>query len=145
MFILAQASADSSAAAGGSIIFSIVWLAVSIALLVALWKLFVKAGQPGWACLIPIYNTIVLLRITGRSAWWVLGLMVPFLNIFVIIRLVFDLAKVFGRGVGFGFGLLFLSPIFIAILGFGNAQYVGPGGGRTNQFPTGAEFARATP
>ena len=131
MFILAQTTANTSGAVGGSIIGSLVWLAITVVLVVALWKLFVKAGHPGWASLIPIYNTVVMLRITGHSGWWILGMLVPFLNFFVIIRLVFNLATVFGRGIGFGFGLLFLSPIFIPILAFGSSRYEGstPGAG----------------
>src|ERR1700730_12806536 len=127
---LAQATVSTSADGGGagSIIGSVVWLAVTVALIVGVWKLFAKAGQPGWASLIPIYNTITMLRITGRSGWWILGMMVPLLNFYVIIRLVFDLARVFGRGIGFGFGLLFLFPIFMLILAFGDAVYVGPNG-----------------
>jgi hypothetical protein len=135
--VIAQATVSTSASgnAGIGIVGSIVWLAFVVVLLVAAWKVFAKAGRPGWASLIPIYNTITMLQITGRSGWWVLGLCVPFLNIFVAIRLVFELAKVFGRGVGFGFGLLFLFPIFVLILAFGDAQYVGPGGNRATAFP----------
>lgn len=136
MFILAQTTANSSDAAGGSIVASLVWLAITVVLVVALWKIFVKAGHPGWASLIPIYNTIVMLRITGHSGWWILGMVVPLLNFFVIIRLVFNLAAVFGRGLGFGFGLLFLSPIFVSILAFGNSRYVGTTPGRGGQLPT---------
>ena len=106
---------------------SVVWLGLTVALLAAQWRVFAKAGVPGWACLIPVYNLVKLLHITGRSGWWTLGLFVPFLNLFVSIRLVFELAGAFGRGVGFGFGLLLLSPIFIPILGFGSAHYVGRG------------------
>ena len=109
--VLAQVTTTSSGSVpaevvGGSIIGTLVWLAITVALLVGIWKLFAKAGRPGWASLIPIYNLVTWLQITGRSGWWVLGMMVPFLNIFVAIRLVFDLARVYGRGVGFGFGLL---------------------------------------
>jgi hypothetical protein len=128
--VLAQATANTNAGAGGAVIGTVVWLAITVVMIVAVWKLFAKAGKPGWASLIPIYNTVTLLHITGRSGWWLLGFMVPFLNLFVIIRLVFDLARVFGRGVGFGFGLLFLFPIFLLILAFGDAAYVGPNGDR---------------
>jgi hypothetical protein len=103
---------------------SLVWLGVVAILIVAQWRIFTKAGQPGWACLIPIYNMVKMLHITGRSGWWLLGFCVPLLNIFVAIRLVFDLAGAFGRGVGFGFGLLLLSPIFIPVLAFGKSSYV---------------------
>jgi hypothetical protein len=143
--LMAQVTASTSSSGDMSSISPIglvVWLAITVALVVAVWKLFTKAGQPGWASLIPIYNTITLLRITGKSGWWVLGMMVPLLNLYVIIRLVFDLARVFGRGVGFGFGLLFLFPIFVMILAFGDAQYVGPNGKRTTPSPAGG-FAHA--
>src|SRR5258708_5131673 len=110
---LAQATASTSAdAGGGSIIGSVIWLAITIALIAAVWKLFTKAGQPGWAAIIPIYNTITLLRITGRSGWWILGMMVPLFNFYVIIRMVFDLARVYGLGAGLGFRRWLLRPIF---------------------------------
>jgi hypothetical protein len=143
--LLAQATTSTSASAGGGIaaaIGGLVWLIVVLVMLVAMWKVYVKAGQPGWAILIPIYNSIVMFRITGRSPWWILGLFVPFLNFFVAIRLVFDLAKAFGRGIGFGFGLLFLFPIFVLILGFGKAQYVGRDGSAASPLGTGG-FAAA--
>jgi hypothetical protein len=127
---LSTSTSVSGDAGGGSLIGGLVGLVIAVLMVVAMWRVFAKAGRPGWASLIPIYNTITMLRITGRSGWWFLGFMVPFLNIFVAIRLVFDLARVFGRGVGFGFGLLFLLPIFILILAFGDAQYVGPTGKR---------------
>jgi uncharacterized membrane protein YhaH (DUF805 family) len=106
---------------------SILIVALCAVLLVAQWRVYTKAGVPGWACLIPVYNLVKLLHITGRSGWWILGFGIPLLNFFVLIRMVFDLAKAFGRGVGFGFGLLLLSPVFIPILGFGKAHYVGRG------------------
>jgi uncharacterized membrane protein len=132
--VLAQATTNSGGGIGSAIA-GLVWLVVVVAMLAAMWKLYVKAGHPGWAALIPIYNYIVMFRITGRSPWWLLGLFVPFLNFFVAIRLVFDLAKAFGRGIGFGFGLLFLFPIFVMILAFGDAHYVGRDGGQP--LPTG--------
>ena len=92
---------------------------------VAYWRLFVKAGEPGWASLIPIYNVVKLLRISGRSGWWVLGMCVPFLNLFVLIRFGLDLARAFGRSVGFGIGVLLLPLVFIPILAFGSSEYVG--------------------
>jgi hypothetical protein len=91
-----------------------------------MWKVYTKAGKPGWAVLIPIYNTYVLLEIVGREWWWLLLLFIPIVNIVVLIVVLFDLAKSFGKGTGFGFGLLFLSWIFIPILGFGDAKYMGP-------------------
>jgi len=106
-------------------VYGVVWLAIVVVLLAAYWRIFAKAGRPGWVSLIPIYNIVTLLQITGRSGWWILGMCVPLLNIFVAIRLVFELARAFGRGIGFGLGLLLLSPIFVPVLGFGGSQYVG--------------------
>jgi hypothetical protein len=108
-----------------NVVYSVVWLAIVAVLIAAYWRVFAKAGRPGWASLVPIYNVVTLLHITGRSGWWILGMFVPLLNLFVVIRLVFELAGAFGRGIGFGFGLLLLSPIFVPILGFGGSHYVG--------------------
>jgi len=93
-------------------------------MIVAWWKIFSKAGQPGWVAIIPIYNLIVWCKIVGRPAWWVLLLLICF-PIFLII-LSIDLAKSFGKGAGFGLGIAFLGIIFLPILGFGSAQYQGP-------------------
>ena len=108
-----------------AVVSTLLWLGLTVALVITHWRIFAKAGVPGWVCLVPIYNLVKLLHISGRSGWWLLGLGVPFLNIFVAIRLMFDLAGAFGRGIGFGFGLLLLPPIFVPILGFGRARYVG--------------------
>jgi hypothetical protein len=89
-----------------------------------LWKIFSKAGQPGWASIVPIYNYIVWCKIVGRPAWWVLLLLICFPIFYIILSI--DLAKSFGKGVGFGIGLILLPFIFALILGFGSAQYQGP-------------------
>ncbi len=99
--------------------------------LYCMWRIFVKAGKPGWAAIIPIYNYLVELEILGRPWWWLLLLFVPVVNIVIGIIIIFDLAKVFGKSTGFGFGLLFLSFIFIPILAFGDARYLGPIAGVT--------------
>jgi hypothetical protein len=110
----------------GSICGGLIGLAFAIFLLIAVWNIFTKAGQPGWAVLVPIYNAYVLLEIVGREWWWLILMAIPFVNFIFIIILIFDLVKSFGKDPAFGFGILFLAPIFIPILGFGNAQYVGP-------------------
>jgi hypothetical protein len=94
--------------------------------LYCMWRIFVKAGKPGWAAIIPIYNILVELEILGRPWWWLLLMLIPLVNVVIGIILIFDMAKVFGKGTGFGFGLLFLSFIFIPILAFGDAKYQGP-------------------
>jgi len=95
-------------------------------MVVAMWKLFVKAGQPGWASIIPIYNWYILLKIVGRPGWWLILMFIPFVNFVFIILLLIDLARSFGKGGGFAAGLILLAPIFIVILGLGDARYVGP-------------------
>ncbi len=100
---------------------------VLIVLMVAsMWRIYTKAGKPGWAAIIPFYNIIVLLEIVGRPWWWLLLLFVPLLNLVIAIIVYIDLAKSFGKGVGFAIGLLLLSFIFFPILAFGDATYQGP-------------------
>ena len=101
-------------------------LVFAVLVIAAIWKIFAKAGKPGWAALIPIYNIILLLEIVGRPTWWVILLFVPFANIVVLFILAFELAKSFGHDVGFGLGLAFLPFIFYPILGFGSSTYRGP-------------------
>lgn len=101
-------------------------LAISVFMIAAMWKLFIKAGKPGWACIVPFYNNYCLFDMAFGNGWLFLLCFVPCVNFIFLIMLYFKLAKAFGQGVGFGFGLLFLSPIFVAILGFGKAEYIGP-------------------
>jgi hypothetical protein len=101
-------------------------LAVLAVLLVSLWKLFTKAGKPGWAALIPFYNMIVLLQIVGRPIWWFVLLLVPLVNIIFSIIVAHDTSKAFGRGVGTTLLLIFLPFIGYPLLAFGSATYVGP-------------------
>ena len=121
-------SASSQGQAPGPL-FWIFYLAFTILILAAWWKIFTKAGQPGWACIIPIYNLYVWCKIVGRPWWWILLMLIPFVNFIIAIILLIDLAKSFGKGVGFGIGLLLLPFIFFPILGFGSAQYQGPTAG----------------
>src|SRR6476469_3353745 len=107
----------------------IVGLLIALFLIVAMWKVFTKAGQPGWACIIPIYNLYVWCKIVGRPWWWILLMLIPFVNFIIAIILCIDMAKSFGKGAGFGIGLAFLGVIFFPILGFGSAQYQGPTAG----------------
>ena len=118
-------SVSTTGDAGVGIVGSVVWLVVTVAMIVAIWKLFTKAGQPGWASLIPIYNTIVLLQIAGKPVWWFLLLFIPVVNIVIAVLVMIGVAKAFGKGTGFALGLLFLSPIFVPILGFSDAKYIG--------------------
>jgi hypothetical protein len=103
----------------------IVVLAVAVLLIVSFWKVFTKAGQPGWGSLVPIYNLYLMCKIAGRPGWWLLLMLIPLVNFVVAIVLGIDIAKNFGRGVGFGIGLAFLGPVFYPILAFSDAQYQG--------------------
>ena len=108
---------------------TIISLAICVLIIAAMWKVFTKAGQPGWASIIPIYNLYVLCKIAGRPGWWLLLMLIPFVNFIIFIVLSIDIAKSFGKGVGFALGLFFLGFIFWPILGFGSAQYHGPSAG----------------
>ena len=108
------------------IIMLILSFAVMAVVLASMWRMFTKAGKPGWAALIPIYNTVVLMQIIGRPEWWVLLLFVPFVNIYIAIVSTLELAKSFGKSTGFGVLMLFFPVIIYPMLGFGSSQYLGP-------------------
>jgi hypothetical protein len=101
----------------------LVWCAVLLLSIIGMWKVFVKAGKPGWAAIIPIYNIIVILEIVGKPIWWFILLLIPLVGFIVYIIVLVELAKRFGKGVGFAIGLLILPFIFFPMLGFGDAQY----------------------
>jgi hypothetical protein len=103
--------------------FFLVWLALMVVILASVWVVFSKAGQPGWAILIPIYNAIVWLRVGGKPWWWLLLFLIPLANIVIGIIVAIDIAKKFGKGTGFGLGLTFLGFIFYPILAWSDAQY----------------------
>lgn len=128
--ILAQSSGSSggAAAAAGGIMFTLIYLAIIVLVIVGFWKVFEKAGQPGWAAIIPIYNVYILCKIAGRPGWWVILMFIPIVSLVIAIILSIDVAKSFGKGIGFALGLIFLGFIFYPILGFGSAQYQGPAG-----------------
>ena len=97
-----------------------------IAILIAEWRVFTKAGQPGWAILIPFYGTWVLYKVICGRGTAMFRLLIPFYNIYWAFKSMIKLAHAYGKGTGFGVGLIFLEPIFMCILGFGDAQYQGP-------------------
>jgi hypothetical protein len=102
------------------------WLAVVVVVIIGGWKVFEKAGQPGWAILIPLYNIYVMLKIAGRPGWWLLLYLIPLVNFAIAIIVAIDIAKAFGQSAAFGFFLLvLLGGIGYLILGFGNYRYQG--------------------
>ena len=115
----------------GSAIGTVIYLAILVAILAAWWMVLQKANQPGWGIIIPIYNLYLILKITGHPWWWIILMFIPLVNLVLYIIVMLDLAKAFGKGTGFGIGLIIpvVNYVCIGILGFGDAQYVGPAGG----------------
>ena len=109
--------------AGLPLLFS---LALTLVVIIGMWKVFEKAGQPGWGCIIPIFNLYCLIKIAGKEWWWLLLYLIPLVNIIIAVLVLVGVAQNFGKGVAFAIGLIFLPFIFFPILGFGDATY-GPG------------------
>ena len=107
------------------LLFPLFACAIVVLMVAGMWKVFSKAGQPGWAVLIPIYNVYVLCKIAGRPGWWCLLYIVPIVSMIVAILVSLDVAKQFGKGAGFGLGLAVLGFIFYPILAFGDATFHG--------------------
>ena len=102
----------------------IISIGLYVLMIIAGWKVFVKAGKPGWAIIIPIYNIIVMIQVAGKPGWWVILYFIPIVNIIFVIIVAVNLAKAFGKSGAFGFFLLFLlNLIGLFILGYGKAEY----------------------
>jgi hypothetical protein len=108
--------------------FAFVYLAVIVLMIVSMWKVFEKAGKPGWAAIVPIYNIIVLLEIINKPLWWIILLIIPFVNIIFAIIVAHQLSLSFGQGIGMTLLLIFLPFIGYPMLGFGSARYQGAAG-----------------
>lgn len=107
----------------GAIIVMLVELVIAVLVIAGMWKIFVKAGQPGWACIVPIYGALVLLKIVGKPAWWFILFFIPVVNFVIGIIVAIELAKRFGKTTGYGIGLALLPIVFYPMLGFGDARY----------------------
>lgn len=108
------------------IILPLILLATILIPFVMMWMIFAKAGQPGWAGIVPIYNGWILVtKITGNSALWFVLAFVPIIQFFAALKIHYDLALSFGKGMGFFLGMIFLPFIFYPLLAFGGAQYQG--------------------
>lgn len=125
VWLLAQDDNGAGAAAAGGVVLLVYGLML-FAIIAGTWAIFAKAGKPGWAAIVPIYNAIVFLEIVGRPIWWIILMFIPCVGFVVSIVLLADLAKSFGKGVGFAVGMIFLPFIFVPLLGFGDAKYAGP-------------------
>jgi signal peptidase I len=112
----------------GILFFLFIELGIFVLVFAGLWKLFVKAGKPGWAAIVPIYNIIVMQEIVGREAWKIILLFIPLVNIYFGITLNVSFAKAYGKyGIGNYLAVIFLGIIFLPLWGFSDdVQYVGP-------------------
>ncbi len=110
----------------GTFTSSFIGIALTVLFVFGTWKMFEKAGEPGWAALIPFYNVYVLFKIGWGTGWLFLVLLIPFVGFVFYIILSIKLARAFGMGIGFGIGLILLPSIFYTILGLSDAKYYGP-------------------
>ena len=106
----------------------LVWLGLLVVFVVSAWKVFSKAGRPGWASLVPVYNTLVMLWMAGKPWWWLLLFMIPFVNIIMLVLWSLDFAKAFGKGPVFAILGLLLTPIGYLMLAFDKSTYTKPSG-----------------
>ncbi len=130
LMALLQMDESVPAAEGGGMIaalfggvFAIIMLVVLLVVLAGMWKMFEKAGEPGWAALVPIYNMFVLVRIAGKEMWWAILLLLPCVNFVALVMVCLDIARKFGKDTMYGVGLALLPFVFFPMLGFGSAQY----------------------
>ena len=101
----------------------IIFLAIVVLLIASLWKVFVKAGQPGWACLIPFYNMWKMAEIAGKPGWWMFLTMIPFIGFIFAIIIANGISRLFGHGIGMTLLLIFVPFVGYPILGFGSSVY----------------------
>lgn len=126
--------------AGIGAIFIIIYLAIIILMIASMWKVFEKAGKPGWAVLIPIYNTYIMIQIVGKPTIWLLWCLIPCVNFVFAVWLYNLMSKSFGKEEGFTVGMILLPFIFWPILGFGSAKYLGPSAAEAQQGAFGNGF-----
>jgi len=106
--------------------FAFIYLGIILLIIISMWKIFTKAGKPGWAAIVPIYNIIVLLEIVNKPLWWIILLLIPFVNFIFAIIIAHQLSLAFGQGIGTTLLLIFLPFIGYPMLAFGSAQYTRP-------------------
>ena len=106
----------------------IIYIAIIVFFAASMWKIYEKAGRPGWEAIVPIYNIYILLKIVGKPGWWLILYLIPIVNIVFAIWTANMLSKSFGKDEGFTIGLILLGIVFYPLLGFGDAKYLGPYG-----------------
>jgi uncharacterized membrane protein YhaH (DUF805 family) len=123
--MLAQQEAMAQGLGAMMVVFALVGLAYGVFHVITMWKIYEKAGQPGWAALVPIYNAIVLFQVAGKPGWWILLMLIPVVNLVIVIMVMIGLAEAFGKSGAFAAGLILLGVVFFPILAFGDARYQG--------------------
>lgn len=144
--VLAQTSTSATGTQGdlaAMAIFWVLWLGVMVFYTACIWRIFTKAGYPGWHSIVPFLNLYTLVRVAGRPGWWMLLMLIPCVGTVVGVIVYLELAQQFGKGVGFGLGLVFLSPIFLPILAFGSASYGAGWSGPVRYAPAGPAVPRS--
>ena len=136
---------SSSLSAGAALAVGVGATVIGLWMLITVWIVFRKAGQPGWLAIIPIANTFVMCKVGQKPGWWFVLFIIPIVNIVIAILVYDGVAKGFGKSSGFTVGLIFLPFIFFPILAFGSARYIGSYGGQQppmqqNQYPYGPAY-----
>ena len=111
--------------AGVGVVSWIISMAICVVMIIAMWKIFKKAGKNGWEAIVPVYNIIVMLEISNIPVWQIVFYFIPFANIYIMFKQYIELAKKFGKSSGFGVLTAFFPFICLPILGFGSASYEG--------------------
>ena len=122
-FIFAEMQDIDMEAGAGSMFLDLIYIAVGILMVIALWQIFTKAGQHGILSIIPIVNQYFLCKICGYGVGIFILSLIPLINIIIGIMLSIKLAEKFGKTAWFGIGILFLPYIFLPILAFSDAEY----------------------
>jgi hypothetical protein len=124
--VLAVALAVAPKGSGGNLALTVGFVVLEV---IGLWGVFAKAGRPGWWALVPGFDLFVLVRVVGRPWWLAVLFFVPVADLVAAIVVFYALARSFGKGMAYTVGLLVLGFVFVPVLGFGSAEYLGPGGG----------------
>ena len=116
---------QSGAQVAGVVVGMLFYAVLILGTVIGMWAAFAKAGKPGWAAIVPIYNLIVLCELAGKPGWWALLCIIPCVNLVFLFLIMMGVAKAFGRDIGTAIGLFLLGFIFWPMLGFGDAKYQG--------------------
>lgn len=111
--------------AGVGVVSWIISMAICVVMIIAMWKIFKKAGKNGWEAIVPVYNVIVMLEISNIPVWQIVFYFIPFANIYIMFKQYIELAKKFGKSSGFGVLTAFFPFVCLPILGFGSVSYEG--------------------